>query len=179
MSILDETRTTTEYAGLYVSAHLARPNIYKDEEVLQYTVGDRREGGVNIMPGATWFRTREEALQAIDVYKTVDGDAQKFWHLWRAIHPRPTHEEAVAKYEAEQAKSSPHAPSQICDGCGTHAADLPFAVVTDANVPGMVTPTLMLKRFATEPEAREFIKGLEGHEDGRFYTTWTNPKPRA
>ena len=75
----DGTVVINEYAGLYVHRS------YQPDSKDAFVVGDRREGGVNIMPGATWFHTREEALQAIDIYRVVDGDSQKFWHLLRAI----------------------------------------------------------------------------------------------
>lgn len=42
--------------------------------------------GCNAMPGATWAHNLAEAQQMIDVYMAVDGDAQKFWHLLRAIN---------------------------------------------------------------------------------------------
>lgn len=79
-SIAEETATTTEYAGLFVKftkcagAAPGQPG---------YVVVDEHD--CNVMPGATFGRTREEALQLIDVYRAVDGDGQKFWHLLRAI----------------------------------------------------------------------------------------------
>lgn len=41
--------------------------------------------GANILPGATFGRSENEALQLADVYQVADGDAGKFWHLLRAI----------------------------------------------------------------------------------------------
>ena len=41
------------------------------------------KGGVNVMPGATWFRTVEDALDGIAAYIVVDGDGDKFWALMR------------------------------------------------------------------------------------------------
>lgn len=64
----------TEYAGLYVH-----------QTPLGFVVSDRQTGGSNVMPGATMARTREEALQFIDVWISADGIALKFWHLLRAI----------------------------------------------------------------------------------------------
>ena len=145
-SIMDETRIISEYAGLFVHAHYSR-DPYDGPDLLQYIVGDQRDGGVNIMPGATWFRTREDAMQAIDIYRVVDGDSQKFWHLMRAIHPQLTHEQAVEKYEAEKAEK--------------RAEALPWAIGINGLTP--------LKRFATHDEAAEFIGGLEDAEDGRYY----------
>lgn len=37
------------------------------------------------VPGASSFATEDEALRAVAVMNVVDGDGQKFWHLWRAI----------------------------------------------------------------------------------------------
>jgi hypothetical protein len=39
----------------------------------------------NIMPGATWARTQDEALHMINCFIAVGEDAQKFWGLLRAI----------------------------------------------------------------------------------------------
>jgi len=41
--------------------------------------------GANILPGATFARSEDKALQLADVYLVADGDAGKFWHLLRAI----------------------------------------------------------------------------------------------
>lgn len=41
--------------------------------------------GANVAPGATWFRTSQEAQRAADLMVVVDGDGQKWWALWRAI----------------------------------------------------------------------------------------------
>lgn len=41
------------------------------------------DGLCNVMPGACWFRSIPEALQAIETYCGVHGDAQAFW---RAYH---------------------------------------------------------------------------------------------
>jgi hypothetical protein len=68
--------TIIEYAGLFV--HSRTPE--------GFFVTTTHEGGVNAMPGATWFKTVVDALQAIDVFRAVDGDGQKFWHLLRAIN---------------------------------------------------------------------------------------------
>lgn len=67
----------TEYAGLYVCESRERPG--------HYIVSDKPEHGCNIAPGATFFPSRGEALRAIDILRVVDGDAQKFWHLLKAI----------------------------------------------------------------------------------------------
>lgn len=42
-------------------------------------------GTINILPGATFARSENEAMMLADVYLAVDGDAPKFWHLLRAI----------------------------------------------------------------------------------------------
>lgn len=41
--------------------------------------------GVNVMPAATWFRSREDARAAIDMLEAVEGDSRRFWHLLRAL----------------------------------------------------------------------------------------------
>lgn len=40
----------------------------------------------NAMPGATWFETVEEAMDAIDTLILVDGNADKFWEI---VQPFP------------------------------------------------------------------------------------------
>jgi len=64
--------TTIEYAGL---------TIKPGHESNWYVT----EGGANILPGATYGRSEQEALQLADVLLAVDRDSQKFWHLLRAI----------------------------------------------------------------------------------------------
>lgn len=39
------------------------------------------DGMCNIMPGGCWFATVEEAKQAIDVLKSVNGNADRFWEI--------------------------------------------------------------------------------------------------
>jgi hypothetical protein len=75
-----EKNTTTEYAGLFVR-YTERAGAAPGEP--GYVVID--ENGANVMPGATYSKTREGALRLIDVYRAVDGDGKKFWHLLRAI----------------------------------------------------------------------------------------------
>lgn len=49
---------------------------------------------VNAMPGATWFQTVEDAEQGIDVFLAAGQDAQRFWHLMRAINrPQDKHKQ--------------------------------------------------------------------------------------
>jgi hypothetical protein len=36
----------------------------------------------NIMPGATWFLTVEEAQRGIDTLIAANGDAPTFWRMW-------------------------------------------------------------------------------------------------
>ena len=67
----------TSYAGLFVVDSTEHPGCF--------IVSDAPERGCNMAPGATYFESREDALQAIDILKVVDGDGQKFWHLMRAI----------------------------------------------------------------------------------------------
>lgn len=43
------------------------------------------ENGANILPGATYGTSEEQALQLADVLLAVDRDGQRFWHLLRAI----------------------------------------------------------------------------------------------
>lgn len=42
------------------------------------------DGFCNIMPGATWFRTVEEAMGAIRIFDEVGGDAAAFWQRIKA-----------------------------------------------------------------------------------------------
>lgn len=42
------------------------------------------KGGCNVMPGATWFQTIEEAMNAIPKLIQSEGDSNKFWELMRA-----------------------------------------------------------------------------------------------
>lgn len=72
-----ETATITAYAGYFVHNHTT------DEP--RFIVSRDPKGHTNDAPGATYFATREDALQAIDVLNVVDGDGPKFWHLWRAV----------------------------------------------------------------------------------------------
>ena len=65
-----------DYAGMFV---------FERTDGEGYIVSDQRDGLTNAMPGATYFATMEAAMQAIDVFKTVDGDGDKFWHLLRAV----------------------------------------------------------------------------------------------
>lgn len=41
------------------------------------------DGFVNVMPGATWFRTIPEALRAIEVLQKCGEDRSKFWQIIR------------------------------------------------------------------------------------------------
>jgi hypothetical protein len=40
-------------------------------------------GGANIMPGATWFRTVDDAMKAIRIY-CESSTSEEFWAKWRA-----------------------------------------------------------------------------------------------
>lgn len=43
------------------------------------------DGGiVNVMPGATWFRSIPDALRAIQVLEDVKGDGKLFWEVLAA-----------------------------------------------------------------------------------------------
>lgn len=42
------------------------------------------DGVCNIMPGATWFRSVADAMEAIKVYWEARGDGAEFWSLWQA-----------------------------------------------------------------------------------------------
>lgn len=70
----------TEYAGLFIKfteragAAPGQPG---------YVVVNK--DNANVMPGATFAKTLQQAMRMIDVYRVVDGDGQKFWHLLRAI----------------------------------------------------------------------------------------------
>lgn len=41
------------------------------------------DGCCNIMPGATWFRTVEDAIRGLRIYLEVDGVASEFWRRIR------------------------------------------------------------------------------------------------
>lgn len=43
----------------------------------------------NIMPGATWFETIEEAKHAIDVLIAVRGDSDMFWEIMQPFKHTP------------------------------------------------------------------------------------------
>ena len=73
------TTSHIEYAGLTIREGTERIG---NETVPAWRV---LENGANILPGATWGRSEEEALQLADVLLAVDRDPQKFWHLLRAI----------------------------------------------------------------------------------------------
>lgn len=42
------------------------------------------DGICNIMPGAAWFSTIEQALFALKILVEVNFDAPKFWEVYRA-----------------------------------------------------------------------------------------------
>jgi len=67
-----QTTSWIEYAGL---------TIKQGAEGRWYVT----EGGANILPGATYGESSDQALMLADVLLAVDRDAQKFWHLLRAI----------------------------------------------------------------------------------------------
>ena len=41
------------------------------------------DGSCNVMPGATWFRTVEDANRAIFILEASNGNSDKFWELIR------------------------------------------------------------------------------------------------
>lgn len=43
------------------------------------------DGVCNVIPGATWARTKEQACHLIDVYLAADKDDTKFWHMLRMV----------------------------------------------------------------------------------------------
>lgn len=43
------------------------------------------DGNVNVMPGATWFKSVIEARVAIDVFIEVEHDADSFWERLRDL----------------------------------------------------------------------------------------------
>lgn len=81
--------TFIEYAGFKImpKRDFGESGFYDDK-----TRRNVKEGwvvtreGCNPMPGATWAHTQAGATQLIDVFLAVDEDAQKFWHLLRAIN---------------------------------------------------------------------------------------------
>jgi hypothetical protein len=52
------------------------------------------DGCCNIMPGATWFETIDEAKHAIDILIAVKGDSQAFWEIMQpfTLTPGDKHE---------------------------------------------------------------------------------------
>jgi hypothetical protein len=47
------------------------------------------DGLCNVMPGATWFQTVQEAKHAIDILIGVRGDAEMFWEILRPFRHTP------------------------------------------------------------------------------------------
>lgn len=47
------------------------------------------DGNCNVMPGATWFRTKQKAKFAIDVLIAVEGDADMFWEIIQPFKHTP------------------------------------------------------------------------------------------
>lgn len=41
------------------------------------------DGFCNVMPGATWFRTEEDAQRGIAALEAANGDADTFWKIMR------------------------------------------------------------------------------------------------
>lgn len=41
------------------------------------------KGGCNIMPGAVWFKTVEQAIRAIAILEQASHDADLFWQLMK------------------------------------------------------------------------------------------------
>ena len=70
------TTSRIEYAGLTIV-----PGTEQGQPVWRVLNAD----GANILPGATYGRSENEALQLADVLLAVDGDSKRFWHLLRAI----------------------------------------------------------------------------------------------
>lgn len=70
-----------QYAGFKVQPKLDMPRFASSTHGWVVT----QPGKGNVMPGATWAKSINEALQLIDVYIVVDGDANKFWHMLKAI----------------------------------------------------------------------------------------------
>ena len=42
------------------------------------------DGVCNIMPGAAWFRTVEDAMRAVRIFVETGGDASAFWQKMNA-----------------------------------------------------------------------------------------------
>lgn len=77
-------------------------------EYAGYTIKEGREGawlllkdGANVMPAAAGPLTRDDCFMAADVLKVIDGDGQKFWHLWRAIRGTDERESHTHKQRAQ------------------------------------------------------------------------------
>lgn len=47
------------------------------------------DGSCNVMPGATWFETVDEAKHAIDVLLAVKGDSDMFWEIMQPFRYTP------------------------------------------------------------------------------------------
>ena len=81
---------TSEYAGLWVKPKLDFGSPELNTAYVQEGCPEAHgrvvvEKGCNVLPGATWAKSREEALTLIDVFLAADRNGQKFWHLLRAI----------------------------------------------------------------------------------------------
>lgn len=69
-----DTTTVIEYAGLTI-----REGAEGKWHVLDSS------GMINVLPGATFAGSEQQAMMLADVYLAADKDPQRFWHLLRAI----------------------------------------------------------------------------------------------
>lgn len=80
---------TTEYCGYTVQPKRdfgGKPVLLDGECIEMGFVVTK--GGMNVMPGATWFRTVDDAMDGIAAYIVAEGDAEKFWALMRLTRRR-------------------------------------------------------------------------------------------
>jgi hypothetical protein len=64
-----------------------QPHLIKGKMVMKgWVVTD---GLCNVMPGATWFQTKQRARFAIDVLIAVRGDAEMFWEIIQPFQITP------------------------------------------------------------------------------------------
>ena len=88
MTTPDDRNTITEYAGYRVlpTTYGNQPYFINGKYIYEgYRIEKIGEAG-NPMPGAASMFSRNAALQAIDLLIVSEGDATKFWHLYRAIN---------------------------------------------------------------------------------------------
>lgn len=78
------------YRTLFICPKLdfgGQPHLIKGRSVMSgYVVTD---GVCNVMPGACWFETIEQAKHGIDVLIAVRGDSDMFWEIMQPYQDTP------------------------------------------------------------------------------------------